>query len=152
MPIALLCAVPRFAKLELESGSHSSSQTRLDFSISLSDDWPTIADPSGCSLTDAPWALRLYDAASSVHAESDQTGVGSIRYRPPSPSDPDQPGGGVVQADLSSTGFSSLLASCLAGKPPEYVYLEVVDSTHKRTACCDGTGAPSPCSSSPPSG
>jgi hypothetical protein len=125
MTIAMLCAVPQFPKLEIESGSHSSSETRLDFSLSLSGDRWTIIDQLGASLTDAPWALRLYDAASSVHAESDQTGAGSVRYRPPSPSDPDQPGGCVVQTNLSPTGFSSLLASCLAGKPPECVYLEV---------------------------
>jgi hypothetical protein len=124
MAITRHTLVPRFPILKLEAGSYSSSETRLDFTAFLEDSVRVI-DQQAVSLTDTAWSLRIYDETSSVHAENDKLGAGSISYRPPSPSLPDLGGDCVVQANLSSSAFASLLASCLAGRIPQYIFLEV---------------------------
>ena len=122
MAIATLNLSPRHAHLKIAANSYASAETRLDLGCSL-DHWSQIVDQRGQSLSDTGWSVSIFDGGSSVHAESAGHGVGSIRYRPPSPKG--STGDCVLQADLSSTGFASLLAVCLSGRFPEYVSVTV---------------------------
>ena len=124
MSITTLALTPSFPSLKLETGSYASSETRLDFSLSFGGSGQ-IVDQNGDSLTDLPWSLRLYETGSSVRAENDRQGAGSVRCRPPSPNMPDLPGDCLVQADMSTTAFSSLVAVCVAGILPACIYLEI---------------------------
>jgi len=122
MAIAKLNLVPRNALLRIAASSYSSSETRLDMNCSF-ESWDRIFDQHKKSLSDASWNLSVFDGSASVHAEIVEHGVGSIRYRPPSPSA--ETGDYVVQADLSSAGFAALLAATLAGNLPAYMHVAV---------------------------
>jgi hypothetical protein len=122
MAIVTLNLSPRHAHLKVAASSYASAETRLDLRCSL-DHWSQIVDPHGESLTDMGWSLWIFDGASSVHAESVGHGVGSIRYRPRSPNG--LAGDCVVQADLPSPGFASLLAVCVTGTLPEFFSVTV---------------------------
>ena len=122
MAIVSLALSPRYASLMLEQGSYASSETRLDFGVSL-DSSKQIADLDGSALD--YWSLRIRDASSSVCADDGQHGAGSIRYRPPPPNNSEMSSGCMVEAVLSTPAFASLLAICIAGKLPERFSLEV---------------------------
>lgn len=114
----------RSPALRLEAGSYASSETRLDFGASILGAHE-IVDESGRSFAEVAWSLRLFDASGSVKAEVGPYDPGSIKFRPPSPNQPDAAGDCVVQADLSPSAFAGLLAACLAGRLPGHVRLEV---------------------------
>ena len=99
MAIATLNLSPRHAHLKIAANSYASAETRLDLGCSL-DPWSQVVDQHSESLSDTGWSVSIFDGGCSVHAESVGHGVGSIRYRPPSPN--------------GSTGFASLLAVCLS--------------------------------------
>lgn len=122
MAIGLLTLLPQNASLKVVAGSYESGETRLEFGCGVQAP-KRLVDRNGASLTEWGCSLRVYDGSASVHAEKLQHGVGSIRYRPPSPTG--LHGDCVIQVDLSSTAFAGLLAVCLAGRWPEQMLLEV---------------------------
>jgi hypothetical protein len=124
MATVRLALSPSFVSLKLEQGSYASSETRLDFSVSI-DGPEQIVDHVGSVLSGDSWSLRIHDASCSVRTEDGQHGAGSMRYRPPPPSMTESPGDCVVEVALSNPAFASLLAVCISGRMPERFYVEV---------------------------
>ncbi|MFN0183331.1 MAG: hypothetical protein ACKVQR_05865 [Aquabacterium sp.] len=124
MAIVALSFRPTWPMLKVVQGSYGSSESRLDFAIAIigSDQ---VEDQNGRLLSSGSWNIRIHDEGSTVRAENDQQGAGSIRYRPPSPTDVDSPGGCVIQVDLAAAGFASLVAACIAGRLPSSIDVEV---------------------------
>ncbi len=116
----ILTLSPQFANLRIEAGEHESSETRLDLRCWLRDS-NRLVDRQSTDLGDSGCSLRIYDASGSIRAESLQHGIGSVRYRPPSPNG--LAGDCVIQANLPSAAFANLLALCLAGHVSRHFHL-----------------------------